>query len=240
MKAFLFALTISAAFGQVPFVGCKSAGKPDAANAPSGAEQVFPMTAAEARQLAFYKSAIAPGALAPRGWHCYANYNPGWQVFYVTPQPLDAASITTGISKGYTGPVIEFIHRGGDGSASYEAARIISRVFPAHKPLIEKMIKDRVLQGAVNFIPYPKDTLKDRSPDIVEFQTPPQTEGLGTNFSVRKNAGPIDGVALFTGKTPSGERPDLIVLSVRLPSDLAALTPVIIRQAERDAESRHP
>ncbi|MBX9601966.1 MAG: hypothetical protein K2X35_13210 [Bryobacteraceae bacterium] len=73
--------------------------------------------------------------------------------------------------------------------------------------------------------PYPADVLKYQSPAVVEFTTPANETGLGTQFEVRPHNRPIHGVAMLVGDTP-----DLLMLTVRLPEDLAHLTPVITAQ----------
>jgi hypothetical protein len=46
----------------------------------------------------------------------------------------------------------------------------------------------------------------------------------------------MSGVAILIEEDPRfGENPDVVLLSVRLPPDLAALASTIVRQAERDA-----
>ncbi|MGD0868870.1 MAG: hypothetical protein ABSB88_04920 [Bryobacteraceae bacterium] len=47
------------------------------------------------------------------------------------------------------------------------------------------------------------------------------------------NGDPLEGIAIL-----NGEPPDLIFLSVRLPQDLVALAPVIIREVEREKSLR--
>jgi len=63
---------------------------------------------------------------------------------------------------------------------------------------------------------------------VVKFRTPPQTEGLGTNWWLKKNESQIEGVAILDHDTFN-----LRLLSVRLPPNLAALTPVIIKPIDR-------
>ncbi len=76
------------------------------------------------------------------------------------------------------------------------------------------------------FGPYPSDKLTYRSKNVVEFETPANTEGLGTESRLQMNASPIDGVAIIIG----GET-DLVQLSARLGQD-RDLIPIIVRQVE--------
>jgi hypothetical protein len=92
-------------------------------------------------------------------------------------------------------------------------------------------LEDAGLGRPLKFDPYPKGALTYRSNTVVEYRTPAQTDGLGTHSWLKKNGSPIEGVAILVGPTP-----DLLLLSVRLPTELNGLTSVIIRQFERDAE----
>ena len=78
--------------------------------------------------------------------------------------------------------------------------------------------------------PYPSDKLAYKSDRIVEYRTPADFEGLGTQSYLVKSANPITGVAILTGKDP-----DLLHLAVRLRAELTHLAPVIIAQVEREA-----
>jgi hypothetical protein len=80
----------------------------------------------------------------------------------------------------------------------------------------------------VKFGPYPNDQLFVQSDRLVEYQTAPHAEGLGTMNRLKANDDPIDGVAMLEGTTP-----DLTMLRVRLPPNLKDLTPVIIHEFER-------
>ena len=118
-------------------------------------------------------------------------------------------------------------HSYGETSGRFEVASIIARVFPAFKAFVAE-----VNEGFDIAFPsgsYPKDRLSYRGKTVVEFETPAKTGGLGTRSSVKMNGSPIDGVAILVGK----KTPDLVLLSVRLPGNLAKLTHEIVHQVER-------
>jgi hypothetical protein len=117
---------------------------------------------------------------------------------------------------------------------------MIARVFPAHRSFVRKVIAEDI-EPASNFPsgPYPNDKLNYKSKEFVEYQTPPQTEGLGTQSRLLKNADPIGGIAMLVGEDPkTGEPPSLLFLAVRLPSQMTNLTSAIIQQTEY--EGTHP
>jgi len=210
----------------VPFIGCKSGGQVGSAEAPKGTSTSVPITAQEAQGLAYYESSPGFGVLAPRGWHCFGTYGSGGDALFVSPQPIDTAIFAPGW-KGFAGPAIEFTHRFGGTFGRFAVAEVIARVFPAYRAFATHVMEFPAPQFA--FGPYPKDSLTYKGTTVVEYKTPPQTEGLGTHSSLLKNGSPIEGVAILIGQTP-----DLLLLSVRLPPDLTGLTSAIVRQVESD------
>jgi hypothetical protein len=112
----------------------------------------------------------------------------------------------------------------GDTSGRFEVAQVIANVFPAHKAFVRNVIE--MFPGVSNykFGPYPKDKLISETDRLVQFQTPPHAEGLGTVSRLKASGDPIDGVAILEGPTP-----DLLMLRVRLPPEQRDLAPVIIK-----------
>ena len=102
---------------------------------------------------------------------------------------------------------------------------------PAHKAFVQRVIAEGI-EPASSFPdgPYAGGTLNYRSKDMVEFQTPASTEGLGTASRLQKNGSPISGVAILFG-----QEPDLLQLWVRLSPETKDLTQFIIQQTEREA-----
>ena len=228
----LFAAPVFAQTSTVPFIGCPSDGQIGPLAAPAGHARQLPIPPAAAARLAWYKAANAPGVLAPRGWHCFGTYGSSRATLYVSPGPLTAKLVLPGNGwNGSPGPAIEISSTYGDTSGRFGVAQIIARVFPAHRDFVQKVIAEGV-EPAKSFPsgPYPADKLIYKSNEVVEYITPANTDGLGTNSALKKNADPISGVAIL-----AGEEPNLIHLATRLPPDMSGLTPVIIQQAERDA-----
>jgi hypothetical protein len=212
----------------VPFVGCRADGQAGPMSAPNDKARVLPVSGEAARQLAYYKSFEGLGVLAPRGWYCFQVYGSNGGELYVGPHPITAANVYSG---GFDGPIIELAGESGDTSGRFGVARTIARVFPAHRGFVENVIEEGIEPASsFPFGPFPSDKLLYRGNEMVEYQTPANTDGLGTSSRLRKNASRISGVAMLLGQTP-----DLLQLSVRLPSNLADLASTIVQQAERDA-----
>lgn len=218
----------------VPSVGCMTDGQTGAVETPKRKDKSVAIPAGIASRLAYYRGAIGPGVLAPRGWHCLCTYGSGGINLFVSPRSFGFAELFSTHWEGFDGPVIQVSIAHGGTSGRFQVAKMIARVFPAHASFIRHVIKVALLP-ADDFPsgPYPTDKLKYLSKEMVEYQTPPNEDGLGTESSLLKSDAPISGLAMLFGTDP-----DLLHLHVRLPSELESLAPIIIRQAERDA-SRH-
>jgi hypothetical protein len=217
----------------VPFVECKYDGQIGPLDVPKGTNTSVPTSLAAAQNLAYYSAfGQGSGVLAPRGWHCFGTYGSGGSALLVSPQPIDTANMFS-TWDGLSGPIIGISNWDGDTSGRFQVAEIIAQVFPAYKAFATRVMEEG-LGGPLKFGPYPKDVLTYKSKTVVEYRTPPQADGLGTHLWLKKNDSPIDGVAILTGQTP-----DMLLLSVRLPPEFSGLTSVIVRQVERDAELDH-
>jgi hypothetical protein len=215
----------------VPFVGCASDGQTGPQEAPSGTTISVSISLEAADQLAYYTSGQEVGVLAPRGWYCFGTYGSGGDTLFVSPQSINTASLFSAERRGFSGPAIEISYSSGGTSGRFEVAEVIARVFPAYKPFVTRIVEEfGQPASSFPFGPYPKDILTYKGKTVVEYKTPAQTEGLGTHSSLKKNDSPIYGAAILIGQTP-----DLLLLSVRLPPDLAGLTSAIVRQVESDA-----
>jgi hypothetical protein len=181
-----------------------------------------------AGKLAYYSDSMGVGVLAPRGWSCFGTYGSNGSTLYVSPAPLDTANL----GPEFTGPVIQASVSFGGTSGRFEVAHTITQVFPAHLAFARKVIREG-FQPAASFRvgPFPHDRLTRRGTDMVEYLTPPNSDGLGvTESRLKPSDEPISGVALL-----QGEDTDLLFLAARLPPDLADLTATIVLQFEKDA-----
>lgn len=214
---------------RVPFVGCSSDGQVGPLDAPSGATVAVVAMRDEATHLAYYKAEKGIGVLAPRDWHCFGTYGSGGDTLYVKPQPINSAKIFSEGPGNSDGPGIGLGYRFGGTSGRFDVAEIIARVFPAYRLFVREVMKEPGI-SPFTFGPYPKDKLVYKSKALVEYRTPAQAEGLGTDTWLTKSSLPIEGAAMLVGNEH-----DLALLSVRMPSKLNGLTTTLVRQFERDA-----
>ena len=223
-----------AAAVSVPFVGCDSEGQADPLEAPVGKAKDVSTKVGTAGRLAYYKAELGFGVLAPLGWHCLGVYGSGGGGLYVSAEPIDRENFFSVNWKGFTRPVVYVGVSDGESSGRFDVAEIIARIFPAHWPFA-KEVRDAfdIPTNEFLFGPYSADKLHYKSRETVEYLTPANTDGLGTHVGLRSNSSPIRGVAMLLGQPPS-----LLLLSVRLPPDLASLSSAIIQETEREASAR--
>jgi hypothetical protein len=213
----------------VPFVGCASSGQTETLEAPKGTSRSALISAKDAQSLAYYESSDGIGVLAPRGWYCEGASGSDGFVLFLTPKPTDRSPPEW---RGFYGPAIEVHHFFSGTSGRFDVARTFARVFPAYRGWAKGVLEGIGLPVASG--PYSTDALAYRSKSVVEFKTPAQTEGLGTQSTwLKKNDLPIAGAAILIEDSPGiGDAPDVLLLAVRLPHDLARLTPIIVRHVE--------
>jgi hypothetical protein len=220
----------------VPFVGCKSDGQVGPEREPKGESKILPIATEKAQQLAYYQAKQGVGVLAPRGWFCFGTYGSNGTNLFVSPQPMDAKTLFSTSWKGFSGTVIQVSVEYGGTSGRFGVAQAIARVFPDHRAFVQKIIAEgSEPASAFPFGPYPNDKLTYKNKETVEYETPAQADGLGTQSRLQKNGHAIRGVAILVG-----EDPDLLSLAIRLPSEKNDVTPIIIQEMEREAAAVPP
>ena len=215
----------------VPFVGCASDGQAGPQTAPSGQEQRGSDSRASAQRLAYYKAEYSAGVLAPRGWHCFSTYGSNGASLFVSPDPIDSKTLFSTDWKGFRGRPFRFPFRSAALPEGFKLPRSLRACFRStRRSLRTSLPRGSNRQADFPFGPYPKDKLTYRSKSVVEFETPANTQGLGTDSRLQANASPIDGVAIL-----SGADTDLILLSARLSAKDRDLIPLIVQQVESEA-----
>jgi hypothetical protein len=220
----------------VPFVGCASDGQAGPQAAPSGQSLKIAIPAAIAHRLAYYKAEYSSGVLAPRGWHCFSTYGSNGANLFVSPDPIDSKTLLSLDWKGFTGPAVQISVSDGGTSGRFEVAKVIARVFPEYKAFAQRVIAEGIEPASdFPFGPYPGDKLTYRGRNIVEFVTPPNAQGLGTDSRLQASATSIRGVAIIAGTDT-----DLVQLSARVRASDSDLIPAMVGQAEKEAAADTP
>jgi hypothetical protein len=192
------------------------------------------MTAADAAQLAYYEMANGPGVIGPRGWFCGGIYGSDGATLVAAPNPFQPSDLAGTGWSGASGDAVEARVASGDTSGRFVVAQVIMRVFPAHQPFAQGVINEGI-EPASSFPsgPYASDKITTKSSEVVEFQTPANAVGLGTDTNLNLRLAPggdaVSGVAIL-----SGQAPDLSQADVRLPANLQPLAGDIIQKYEAD------
>jgi hypothetical protein len=210
----------------VPFVGCPSDGQMGAVKPPPGNPAPVHSLAPEiAKQLAYYKGEHGPGTFAPAGWHCRTWYGSNGSFIIVTPD----APPHTFPAKAVAGPGVELVIRDGGTSGRFDVAAVAARFFPdLMHDFIQRVKGENLLQtGPFDPKPYPHDEIVQITPRMLEFSTPANQDGFGTEGFLKSDQRVKGLVAL---SEPLKE-PTLSVLRVRLPATQSALSASLIELA---------
>jgi hypothetical protein len=149
---------------------------------------------------------------------------------YVSPSPIEKDDVFSEDWKGFVGPAVQLSVSSGGTSGRFTVAKVIARIFPDYHGFVRDVIAEGI-EPADHFpnSPFPGDTLRYLSNKEVEFITAPNSQGLGTNGALRKNAEPIKGAVILAGVDT-----DVWQLSMRLPKSSDELGPAITQQFERE------
>lgn len=199
--AYLFA--VIAAFGMtavhadnelwVPSVGCPANGQEGPLAPPSVNAQVIHPTTALPGSVAYYKGAQGVGVFAPAGWHCLVVYGSNGATTMVTPKPFPSSLPNLG---SLSAPAITLSVIDGGTSGRFDVASYGSMLFP---DLSRDFVKQVEAEGIVSKKDierpkYPDDELKYLSESLVEFKTPANKNGLGTQGYIRMGNTPVSGL----------------------------------------------
>ncbi len=117
----------------------------------------------------------------------------------VTPEPHSAEDFFAEEGAVLNGPAIQLSFIFADTYGRFEVAQVAARLFPARKAFVQKIIQEGVEpESDFPFGPYANDILTRRSDSDVEFETPANTDGMGTRSWLVKNADPINGLTLMS------------------------------------------
>lgn len=215
--------------GNVPFVGCASDGQTGPVPAPVASENVPTVPEADIGQLAYYGSS-ALAVLAPKSWRCFGTYGSAGSTLIVAPSLSGTDDLFRGTK--LMGPAIVLSRSSGDTSGRFTVASVAARVFPSAWPFV-KQVMDMNLrsQDEFRFEPYPADKLIKYSSTEVEFTTPPESDGFGTDDLLAKDGLPVSGILILVLQ---GGSMDLVKLAIKLPAELRNLTPAIIATTKND------
>jgi hypothetical protein len=207
----------------VPFVGCATTGQFSDKAPQSGPREMPEISREDAATLAYYAFTLDKdgkyGSLAPLGWNCLAFIRSSGPALVISPRKIDDWG-------NLSGPAV--IVQWNYNSGRLKTGELVARAFPHY----HERVKDyKLLYGRkYQFQAFPGDTIRARSPEVVEFRTAANAKGLGNfteGLSVRGSA--IYGAALLS--KPNDDYS--VLVSVRLTPENAARARFIVTEVIR-------
>ena len=222
-----------AAAPSVPFVGCPADGQTGPVQPPQS-DNAAPTVPSEIQPKLSNYASTDLAVLAPRGWHCFESYGSNGATLWVTPSAIGAQDLP-GNRLVAPGPAIVISRIYGGTSGRFTVAKIVARVFPSSWSYARGVIAEKIEpERDFVFQPFPADILIRRGPNLVEFTTPADDEGLGTFHALATSRMPVTGVAILS---PEDDM-NLVMLDVRLPPELQSLASTIVGSVEQDAAAK--
>jgi hypothetical protein len=206
----------------IPFVGCPSDGQAGPLPAPTGKPQPSPLADIPAEGIAYYKSNDV-GVFAPRGWYCREWYGASGSTLLITPAPLDV-TFPPSKTRGYA---VERSFYFGGTSGRFTVARYASRLFPGMVTKFVEGVESEGLDGGGG--DGSRDSVTTVSTLVVEFSTPANATGLGTEY-LEPSAEMIRG-AVFLDQTQPAE-PNVSIVRIRLGAAMRQFESALLRVNE--------
>ncbi len=170
---------------EIPFVGCPADGQAGALAPPKGKAKTVHLEGPLPVQFAYYRGETGPGVFAPAGWHCRVWYGSNGGFVIVTRAAIKPPYFP---APSFSAPVVQLSTVLADTSGRFEAARLSAMLFPdATKKFVKGVEDEEAMLGEKRerHRKYRTDTLKYLSPHAVQFTTPANTRGLGTESHIK-------------------------------------------------------
>jgi hypothetical protein len=227
----LFFLLIGATGGPelkapvVPLVACSPEEATVKAAHPAGQSRPVPLDQQAASQLSYYRAADLPGVYAPKGWHCTVWNGTNGRILLVTPQRIPPPYFPLPVILG-TAVMIQTTE--GKSSGRFHVAIVAAELFPVVGRDFIKSVRQEHLISDSSFDAehYPDDQLQYLSDRFVQYTTPPNRSGLGTEGILDMSDLPVRGLTILN---PQNEVISLTEVRVRLPNELAPVAEMVLR-----------
>jgi hypothetical protein len=213
---------------QVPFVRCPSDGQAGHLEPPPQEPTTATVEEVSAGEIAYYKGVMAPGAFAPRSWHCHVWYGSGGGLLLITPEVLGSAPGSVWPPKTQ-GQAIELALDDSGASGRYNVAKYALLFFPktAAKFIqsVNELLDIPISRSSLQ--PFERDSITATTGTMAEFVTPSDTTGFGTERYLGPSPDPISGIAFLDDSSPYG--PNFISVQVRLRASHSDLKAALLR-----------
>jgi hypothetical protein len=205
---------------RAPTINCVGNDQVDSSQVQKGASVAVPVEQSIADQMAYYKAEHGTGILAPRGWYCRAWNGSNGSFLAVTPKPIPPPYFPL---PSIGGPAVTIAIWDGESSGRVRVAVVASQLFSvAGSEFVARVRQEHLISDSA-FDPesYPDDQLQYLSDRFVEYTTPANRSGLGTDGMLDMSNLPIKGLTVLS---LVDEANSLTEVRVRLPPNLSSLT----------------
>ena len=179
---------------KVPFVGCPSDGQTGPIAPPTGSTRTVHLSSKLPGAIAYYQGDGGAGVFAPAGWHCLALYGSSGEAIIVSADALPKSGVPSGSS--IDAPVIEYSALSGETSGRFGVATYGHMLFPDLTKDFVKGVEDEGIESKseIEEPKYPRDKLTFLNKTLVQFETPANAKGLGTEGYASVSHAPITGL----------------------------------------------
>jgi hypothetical protein len=210
---------------QAPVVGCSTDGQLGPAKPQAGEAMPVAVEQPLAGQIAYYKGASSLGVFAPRGWYCRAWYGSNGSILVVTPKRIEPPYFPL---PAISGAAVTIDSSDAGTSGRFHVAIVAARLFPlVGSEFITAVRQEHLIADAsFDLQPYPDDQLSYLSDRFVEYTTPANHTGLGTDGMFEMSNLPVRGLTILN---LASEVNSLTEVRVRLPAALNAVAQAIVQ-----------
>ena len=205
-------------------INCVGNDQVDSSQTQKGASVPIPVEQSVADQLAYYKAEHGSGIFAPRGWYCRAWNGSNGSFLAVTPKPIPPPYFPL---PGIGGPAVTIATWDGESSGRVRVAVVAAQLFSVVGSEFVARVRQEHLISDSAFDPGsdPDDQLQYLSDRFVEYTTPANRTGLGTDGMLDMSNLPIRGLTILNLVDDANS---LIEVRVRLPPNLSSLAEPIL------------
>jgi hypothetical protein len=209
----------------VPTLGCPVNDQMTPTWPLAGESMPAPVQPTLAEQLAYYQAEGSPGVYAPRGWSCRAWYGSSGSTLLVTPKRLEPPYFPL---PKITGPTVMIQSSDTESSGRFHVAIVAAQLFPllGQDLIVRVRLEHLISDASFDVEHHPDDRLEYLSDRLVEYTTPPNRDGLGTDGLLEVSNLPIRGLTILN---PDSETNALTEVRVRLPGGLTGVMEAIMQ-----------
>jgi hypothetical protein len=210
---------------RIPIVGCPISGQPGPAISQTGQSRPAPSDQRIAAQVAYYGAPHIPGVYAPKGWYCQAWSGSNGSILVVTPKRIAPPYYPLPV---ITGPAVMIQTSDGSTSGRFHVAIVAAQLFPVlGSEFIAGVRQEHLIQdSSFDVEPYPDDQLRYLSDRFLQFTTPANHTGLGTDGMFETSDFAVRGLIILNLED---EMNALTEVRVRLPAGLNPVSETIVQ-----------